>query len=275
MPGKGKGLVAIEKISKGTRILSEEAVVTVSESVGSERLRTSICKQVEALSENQRRDFLSIYNIHLYRNAAKDQGAIFLEACRINHACDNNTQKNWNKKIKRHTVHALRDINKGKEITITYLAPLKNRKARQKALQEKFDFTCLCYLCSLPLEQSQESDRRLEEIYRLDGRIFAERAATLAIKYGALAQDPSKYELFGVLTKWKTKSRTTFPGFTDLLDENNIDLEFYERSNIEIKDINSTIISLYFYTNSRGITILYTERHAFMFCEPGICYKDP
>jgi hypothetical protein len=44
VPGKGKGLVAIEKISKGTRILSEEAVVIVSESVSSERLRISICK---------------------------------------------------------------------------------------------------------------------------------------------------------------------------------------------------------------------------------------
>jgi hypothetical protein len=44
VPGKGKGLVVIEKISKGTRILSEEAVVTVSKSVGSKRLRTSICK---------------------------------------------------------------------------------------------------------------------------------------------------------------------------------------------------------------------------------------
>jgi SET domain-containing protein len=175
VPGKGKGLVAREKISKGTRILSKEAVVTVSESVGSKRLRTSICKQVEALSENQQRDFLSMHNIHPYRNAAEqylgifrtnslpaeavgDKGAIFLEACRINHACDNNAQKNWNEKIKRHTVHALRDINKGEEITITYLGPLKNRKARQKALQERFGFTCLCRLCSLPPEQSQESD---------------------------------------------------------------------------------------------------------------------
>jgi hypothetical protein len=433
VPGKGKGLVAIEKISKGMRILSEEAVVTVSESVGSERLRTSICKQVEALGENQRRDFLSMHNIHPYRNAAEqylgifrtnslpaeavgDKGAIFLEACRINHACDNNAQKNWNEKIKRHTVHALRDINKGEEITITYLAPLKNRKARQKALQEKFDFTCLCHLCSLPLEQSQESDRRLEEIHRLDdvidqlstegilvsplrtlryfdqqvclyneqgredvgfaqafvnaaqlviansdlarGRIFAERAASVwkttlggdstpAIKHGALAQDPSKYELFGVSTKWKTKvdeapqglepsdfedwlwrrekpkalgqlanlrSRATFPGFTDLPDENDADQEFYERSNIgtyrprrhwcffgeivdfasllrlqmEIKDIDGTTIPLYFYTDSRGselapgqvqkgytVAILYAERHAFMFCEPGIRHEDP
>ena len=43
--GKGKGLVAIEKISKGTRILSEEPIITVprNEPV-SERLRTSICQ---------------------------------------------------------------------------------------------------------------------------------------------------------------------------------------------------------------------------------------
>ena len=44
IPGKGKGLIIIEKISKNTRILSEETIITVSESVGSERLRISICK---------------------------------------------------------------------------------------------------------------------------------------------------------------------------------------------------------------------------------------
>jgi hypothetical protein len=32
------------------------------------------------------------------------EGGIFLEVCRINHACDNNAQKNWNENIKRHTV---------------------------------------------------------------------------------------------------------------------------------------------------------------------------
>ncbi|CZR64408.1 uncharacterized protein PAC_14306 [Phialocephala subalpina] len=349
VPGKGKGLVAMEKISKGTRILSEEAVITVTGQVSSERLRTSICQQVEALSQRQRQAFLSMHNIHPYRNAAEqylgivqtnslpaeavgDKGAIFLEACRINHACDNNAQKNWNEKIKRHTVYASRDINKGEEITITYLSPLKNRKARQKALQESFGFACLCRLCSLPPEQSQESDRRLEEIHRLDGvidrlgtegilvsplrtlryfdqqvrlyneqgredvgfaqafvnaaqlaiansdlargRIFAERAASVwkttiggdskqAIKHGALAQDSSKYELYGISMKWKTKvdeaprglelggfedwlwkrekpnhpgqladlrNRATFPGFINLPGENGVDPEFYENS---------------------------------------------
>ena len=43
VPGKGKGLVAIEKISKGTRILSEEPIITIpGNEISSERLQISI-----------------------------------------------------------------------------------------------------------------------------------------------------------------------------------------------------------------------------------------
>lgn len=189
VPGKGKGLVATEKISKGTRILSEEPIITISRNeINSELLQVSIYEQVASLSEYQQRAFLSMHNIHPYENAAErylgilrtnslpaetdgDKGAIFLEACRINHACDNNAQKNWNENIKKHTVHALRDIHKGEEITIYYLGVDKNREDRREALQANFNFTCLCRLCSLPPEQIQESDKRLDEIYRLDGLI--------------------------------------------------------------------------------------------------------
>jgi len=353
VPGKGEGLVAVKKITKGTRILSEEPIITIpGNKLNIKQLQISIYQQVATLSEPQQRAFLSMHNIHPYKDAAEqylgivrtnslpteadeDKGAIFLEACRINHACDNNAQKSWNEKIKRHTVHALRDIDKGEEITITYLSPLKNRTARQKALQERFGFTCLCHLCSLPPEQSQESDRRLEEIHRLDGvidqlgaegvlvsplrtlsyfdqqvrlyneqgredvgfaqalvnaaqlaiansdlargRIFAERAASVwkttlggdsteAIKHGALAQDPSKYEIYGMSMKWKTKAdkapqglepsdfedwlwrrekskqpgqtvdfrnQATFPGFNDLPHENHIGPEFYKFFNVQ------------------------------------------
>ena len=189
VPGKGKGLVAIEKISKGTRILSEEPIITVPFSEpGSEKPRISICQQVDALNEYQRQAFLSMHNLHPYGNAAEQylgivrtnglpiesngsEAGLFLEACRINHACDNNAQKTWNANIKRHTVHALRDIYEGEEITIYYLGIHRSREARNKVLQAKFGFICSCRLCSLPLEQSQESDRRLDEICRLDGLI--------------------------------------------------------------------------------------------------------
>jgi hypothetical protein len=187
--GKGKGLVAIRKISKGTRILCEEPIIiTPQKEFDSERLQISISQQVDALSKEQRQDFLSMHNIHAYRNIVEQyfgilrtnclpvetdgiDGAIFLKACRINHACDNNAQKHWNKNIKRHTVHALRDINEGEEITIYYLSINKSRKARNTDLQAKFHFTCSCRLCSLPLKQSQESDQRLEKIQRIESLI--------------------------------------------------------------------------------------------------------
>ena len=72
VPRKGKGLVAIEKVSKGTRILSEEPTIIVPhDEPDSERLRTSIYQQVDALSEYQRQAFLSMHNIHAYENVAE------------------------------------------------------------------------------------------------------------------------------------------------------------------------------------------------------------
>jgi hypothetical protein len=57
---------------------------------------------------------------------------------------------------------------------------------------------------------------------------------------------------------------------------------------MEIKDVDGTTIPLYFYTDSRGselvpeeiqkrytVAILYAERYAFIFCEPGIRHEDP
>jgi SET domain-containing protein len=186
--GKDKGLVATQKISKGTRILSEEPIVRVLEVVlDRQTLPASIHRQVDTLTPDQRRAFLSLHNIYtddaasqylgiIRTNALlfgedRREGGIFLDACRTNHACDNNTQKSWNKNIKRHTVHALRDIEKGEEITIYYLGVLNSRNSRQEALRRKFAFICSCPLCSLPPDQSQESDRRLDEILKLDGLI--------------------------------------------------------------------------------------------------------
>jgi hypothetical protein len=443
VPGRGKGLVAIEMISKGTRILSEEPIITAPgvllNELNREQLRTSIRQQVNDLSEHQRRAFLSMHSIHAYRNDAEQylgiirtnalpigtegsEGGIFLEACRINHACDNNAQKSWNENIKRHTVHALRDIHKGEEITIYYLGVVKGREARQLALQTKFGFTCLCRICSLPREQSLESDKRLDEIYRLDGliggrgvdgilstplrtlryvdqqvrlyndqgpedvglprafldaaqiaiangdlargRIFIKMAlsgwrtscgedSTKFIEHRALAQEPSKHELYaiskrmGIPMKWSTKvdeaphglepndfedwlwkrkkpnhpgqlldlrSRATFPMSIDLPDENDVDPDFYENSDmvtyrqgyywcflgeivdfvtlhhleLELKDVKERKIPLHFYTDGRGselapaqvqkgytVAVLCAKRHVFKFGDPGIRHENP
>ncbi|KAE9994730.1 hypothetical protein Vi05172_g8266 [Venturia inaequalis] len=185
--GKGKGLVATEKIPRGTRILSEEPIITIRQNEqDGDRLRNSIRQQIDRLDEAQRQNFLSMHNIHPHKTVAQKYhgiigtnalpieadgigGGIFLEACRINHACDNNAQKHWNSNIKRHTVHALRDIEEGEEITIYYLGANKSRKDRRESLRERFGFECSCRLCSLPPDQILESDKRVVEIARLDG----------------------------------------------------------------------------------------------------------
>ena len=89
--------------------------------------------------------------------------------------------------------------------------------------------------------------------------------STEAIEHGTLVRDPSKHELYGISMKWRTtvdeaprglepsdfedwlwkrekpkhpgqladlRSRATFPGFIDLPDENDVDLDFYESSDI-------------------------------------------
>jgi hypothetical protein len=145
-----------------------------------------------------------MHNIYPYQNAAEQSfgiirtnslpieaegigGGIFLEACRINHACDNNAQKNWNRCIERHTVHALRDIVEGEEITIKYLGLDSSREVRQMKLQDKFGFLCSCRLCSLPLEQSQECDERLKKMDLLDDLIGRDgmqmRFSTQTLRY--------------------------------------------------------------------------------------------
>lgn len=106
-----------------------------------------------------------MHNIHPYSTAAErylgiirtvslpmedsngnDIGGVFLEASRINHACDNNAQKHWNSNIQRHTVHALRGIEKDEEITVYYLGLHGKRQARQAALKAKLNFVCSCRL---------------------------------------------------------------------------------------------------------------------------------
>jgi hypothetical protein len=185
--GKGLGLVSITNILKGTRILSEPPLFRVPRSTTfKERLGTFLSKEISALSDDQRQAFFALHNafenetsqeLGIVRTNAlplgsdASMGGIFLDASRINHACIQNAQNTWNEDLQRLTIHAIRDINKGEEITIMYLQDRADRSARQLALQKNFRFTCSCPLCSLSGPQLHLSDARLDEILRLDKSI--------------------------------------------------------------------------------------------------------
>jgi len=186
IPGKGQGFIATSKISKGTRILLEAPLFKMPgsvEDVGS--AESIVLREVKSLTRDQQRAFLALQNVKGRRyspflgiaqtnmlplGADDSSGGLFLEASRINHSCQPNAQHTWNASLRRLTVHALRDIEAGREITISYISSVSPGYAeRQRYLRDEFSFACACELCSLPLPARICSDRRLVQIRSIDG----------------------------------------------------------------------------------------------------------
>jgi hypothetical protein len=196
IPCKGQGLVAATKIAKGTRILSEEPLLTAPRHTDSmEKLHKSLVEKVAGLSDDQRQAFFSLHNafvdemaqelgiartnaLPLVSNASTrdvsavpsllDQAGIFVDASRINHACIQNAHHAWNDDLGQLTVHAIRDIDEGEEITIMYLDVRRKRTFRRRKLKQKFRFSCSCQMCCLPPTRRPQNDANLYEIQTLD-----------------------------------------------------------------------------------------------------------
>lgn len=189
--GKGKGMVATQKIAKGTRILAEAPIFRVPrDNPDARAVGQIVADEINRLTEDQKRAFLDLTNCyptaasgptglhgHLLGIARTNvlplgsnarSGGVFLEASRINHSCRHNAQNTWNDNIGCITIHALREIDQGEEITITYMASTTEYGERQRWLKEKFKFDCGCALCSLPRDQRERSDERLRELDVLD-----------------------------------------------------------------------------------------------------------
>ncbi|KAF2183156.1 hypothetical protein K469DRAFT_668715 [Zopfia rhizophila CBS 207.26] len=188
---KGQGWVATSKISKGTCILAETPVFKVPRfappqnnfMLPSITSMSIIIKELKNLEKDQQRAFFAQHNAHGSRHSpflgiAKTnvlplgpkapEGGLFLEASRINHACNPNSQNTWNDNLDKLTIHSIKDIEESEEITISYLDGSESYKVRQQSLKTSFGFDCTCELCSLPPTLRRESDRRLDEITRLD-----------------------------------------------------------------------------------------------------------
>jgi hypothetical protein len=179
---KGKGLIARVSIASGTRILIEKPLFTASSPVGS--LDNVVLAKVKALSKEQQRQFLSLHNNYPGKNpfsgifktnalpCGPDSpiGAVYSNICFINHTCIPNSHNSWNSKTGLETIHAIREIKSGEEITISYAAgePARQRLAK---LKDAFGFDCNCELCSRPAAEVQESDARRLKIKQLDEAI--------------------------------------------------------------------------------------------------------
>lgn len=74
-------------------------------------------------------------------------GAVFETASRFNHSCIPNAYFSWSKANGVEQIYAIRDIEAGEEITLSYCDPLYEYSQRCWEFQH-YDFTCLCPACS-------------------------------------------------------------------------------------------------------------------------------
>ncbi|KAF2140622.1 uncharacterized protein K452DRAFT_299354 [Aplosporella prunicola CBS 121167] len=86
------------------------------------------------------------------------------EASRFNHSCTPNADYTWNPALKKLTVHTVRKISAGDEITLTYVPVLESRAARRDAL-EPYGFECDCDVCTADARLWMLSDERRQKIY--------------------------------------------------------------------------------------------------------------
>ncbi|KAK8110284.1 uncharacterized protein PG998_006741 [Apiospora kogelbergensis] len=181
IPAKGKGLVARCNIKRGTRILSEKPLFVV-QNVKTDTLNIIVAAKLKPLSREQQSKFLSLHNNFpgkralaglVHTNAlprGPDQCGIYPEICRINNSCRPNCYHSWNEAVGQETIHALRDIFAGEELTISY-RPGSSSSVRQPELKAGFGFDCKCELCSLLAAELAASDARLRKIASLDEQI--------------------------------------------------------------------------------------------------------
>ncbi|KAL2357328.1 hypothetical protein BJ546DRAFT_439126 [Cryomyces antarcticus] len=193
LPGKGLGLIAMQPIKRGTRIISEPPLLAIP---AREYSAAQIESQFLSLSVADQNAFLSLYSAHEENPGLavnynglpvskwaglllstfqtndfairKDDeyAAVFFKTSHINHSCIPNASFAWNNTLERSTVHAVNDIAAGEEITMCYCPPYHGREDR-KMVQLCYGFECTCPACDPEApgaEASEQRRLRMEEL---------------------------------------------------------------------------------------------------------------
>ncbi|KAF7933477.1 hypothetical protein EAE99_003362 [Botrytis elliptica] len=131
--GKGKGLVARVNISKGTRIICEKPLLKAGP-MPHDELEAFLATKLKAMSRESQRQFLSLHNNFPGKNpfsgifktnalpcgSGSPIGSIYPTVCLINHSCMPNAHNSWDSAKEHETIHAIRSIERGAEVTISY-----------------------------------------------------------------------------------------------------------------------------------------------------------
>ncbi|KAF2659771.1 SET domain-containing protein, partial [Lophiostoma macrostomum CBS 122681] len=234
IPGKGYGCFAKTLIKQGTRILSDDPLLVVPvadyyltdvqaafeklsaadqalyftlhsahgqdpknwpkhihESV-SHRERCRIEEQHKARIGKEP-TLVSIFQTNCME--LNNGAAVFPHAARFNHSCNPNATFTWNPAIKKETIHVMRDIQKGEEITFSYCDMTLDKATRRWSLKH-YGFTCDCPACTGDDEDeasfaAQTAERRYR-LMELDNLFVLNKRAECVAKG---TKDPKMIEM--------------------------------------------------------------------------------
>ncbi|UPX17426.1 uncharacterized protein EKO05_0007780 [Ascochyta rabiei] len=185
LPGKGYGCIALQHIPRGTRILTDTPLLSVPAAVymgsdiehafgplspeqkglylalhsGHGQATSAWPSTMHASVPTHERQRISEQHaartgphatlLSLFQTNCMEMGhgaAVFAHASRFNHACNPNACFSWNGAIGRETIHAMRDIGPGEEITLSYCDGQHDKRRRAWELLH-YGFVCACPAC--------------------------------------------------------------------------------------------------------------------------------
>ncbi|KAK3329982.1 hypothetical protein B0H66DRAFT_542503 [Apodospora peruviana] len=185
VPGKGIGLIANRTIRKGEIIMQRTPCLLVEfdsedSELAKKARKESYEKALARLPDATRELFMAQIGDDVVAKVDRNAFRLFLgdneghvasypEVSRFNHDCRPNLH--YRLKNLTHTTVAVRDIEKGEELTISYIEGMIPYAERQERL-ESWGFKCACDACKADSAlEIAASDGHLKEIERIEAEL--------------------------------------------------------------------------------------------------------
>ena len=197
IPGKGRGVVATRIIHPGELIFKTTPLILADSSIydffGPDERAELVDKLIEAIPPKRRAGFLELsshnsdramhegilatnsFNAQIVRDPS-DEGrsasALFVEPSYMNHDCRPNLHYHFNSATLTQSIHAVRTIYPGEELTISYIQLLMPYNIRHQRLHDNWGFDCSCRACTEVPRVRIISDARIRAIDQLREELY-------------------------------------------------------------------------------------------------------